>query len=88
VKLELLEYQNVPREQGALHRANPGNAHLAIAVADLDRLSRDLKAAGVEVVSDPVVSTAGAFKGTKTMYICDPDGISVQLLEFHESHEG
>jgi lactoylglutathione lyase len=88
VKLELLEYQNVPREQGELRRADPGNAHLALAVPDLDKLWRNLKAAGVPIVSDPVVSTAGPFKGTKTMYVCDPDGISVQLMELHESQDG
>jgi len=86
VKLELLEYQDVSREHGELRRADPGNAHLALAVPDLDKLWRTLKTAGVKIVSDPVVSTAGAFKGTKTMYVCDPDGISVQLLELHESH--
>jgi hypothetical protein len=27
---------------------------------------------------------AGAFKGTKTVYVSDPDGISLQLLELHK----
>src|SRR5688500_12539737 len=84
VKLELLEYQNVAREHRELRRANPGNGHLALAVPDLDRLCGNLKAAGVTLVSDPVISTAGAFKGTKTVYVCDPDGISLQLLELHQ----
>src|ERR1041385_2777026 len=37
VTLELLEYRDVPRKQVRLQRANPGNAHLALSVADLDR---------------------------------------------------
>ena len=83
VKVELLEYQNVPRDQGELRRADPGNAHLALAVNDLDDLCRRLKEAGVKFVSEPVVSTAGHYQRTKTVYVCDPDGISVQLLELH-----
>ena len=82
-KVELLEYQNVPREQSELRRADPGNAHLALSVPDLDGLCRRLKEAGVKFVSEPVVSTAGQFQGTKTVYVHDPDGISVQLVEIH-----
>ena len=82
-KVELLEYQNVPREQVELRRADPGNAHLALAVNDLDGLCRRLKQAGVKFVSEPVVSTAGHYQGAKTVYLHDPDGISVQLVELH-----
>jgi catechol 2,3-dioxygenase-like lactoylglutathione lyase family enzyme len=82
-KVELLEYQNVPREHSELHRADPGNAHLALSVPNLDALCRRLKEAGVKVVSEPVVSTAGQFQGTKTVYVQDPDGISIQLVEIH-----
>ena len=83
VSVELLEYQNVPREHTELRRADPGNAHLALSVNDMDRVCRRLKQAGVKFVSEPVVSTAGHYQGTKTVYVCDPDGISVQLLEIH-----
>lgn len=83
VSLELLEYQNVPRDAREIPRADPGNAHLALSVKDLDALCQRLKQANVPFVSEPVVSNAGPFRGTKTVYICDPDGISVQLLEIH-----
>jgi catechol 2,3-dioxygenase-like lactoylglutathione lyase family enzyme len=87
VSLELLEYQNVPREQVELRRADPGNAHLAISVDDLDHLCLELREAGVKFVSQPVVSTAGHYQGTKTVYVCDPDGISLQLLEIHRASD-
>jgi lactoylglutathione lyase len=83
IALELLEYQNVPREAPELQRADPGNAHLALSVDDLDGLCRTLKQAGVKFVSDPVISNAGHYQGSKTVYVCDPDGISVQLMEIH-----
>jgi catechol 2,3-dioxygenase-like lactoylglutathione lyase family enzyme len=82
-KVELLEYQNVPRDQVQLRRADPGNAHLALSVADLDAVCRQLKNAGVSFVSEPMVSTAGHYQGSKTVYVNDPDGISVQLMEIH-----
>jgi extradiol dioxygenase family protein len=61
---------------------------LAIAVNDLNSLCRRLKLAGVKFVSEPVVSTAGHYRGTKTVYVLDPDGISVQLLEIHREASG
>jgi catechol 2,3-dioxygenase-like lactoylglutathione lyase family enzyme len=85
VTLELLEYQNVPRQSIGLRRADRGNAHLALSVADLNHICQRLKEAGVTFVSEPVISSAGHYKGTKTVYIEDPDGISVQLMEVHTS---
>jgi catechol 2,3-dioxygenase-like lactoylglutathione lyase family enzyme len=82
-RLELLEYQGVPRVQVDMHRANPGNAHLCIEVDDMDALYEQLRTAGVDFVSAPVTSTAGPYKGSKTVYLHDPDGISLQLMELH-----
>lgn len=82
--LELLEYQDVPRKTVDMHRANPGNAHLCLAVEDLGKFHDRLKRAGVEFVSAPAVSTAGPYKGSKTVYLHDPDGISLQLTELHK----
>jgi lactoylglutathione lyase len=82
-RLELLEYQNVPRQKVDLHRSNPGNAHICLALKDLDQLYERLKFAGVDFVSAPVVSTGGHYKGSKTVYLHDPDGISLQLMEIH-----
>jgi lactoylglutathione lyase len=86
-RLELLEYQNVPRQQVHLHRSNPGNAHICLALKDLDQLYDRLKSAGVDFVSAPVVSTGGHYKGSKTVYLHDPDGISLQLMEIHAEQE-
>jgi lactoylglutathione lyase len=80
-RLELLEYQQVPRVTVDMHTANPGNAHLCIGVKDLDGLYHALRDAGVDFVTPPVVSTAGHYKGSKTVYLHDPDGISLQLTE-------
>lgn len=81
VRLELLEYQMVPRVTVDMHLANPGNAHLCLKVDDIDALYDRLTAAGVKSLSSPVTSTAGFYKGSKTVYVRDPDGISLQLVE-------
>jgi catechol 2,3-dioxygenase-like lactoylglutathione lyase family enzyme len=81
--LELVEYQGVEGTRVDMHTANPGNAHLCLAVKDLDAVFTRLKAAGVEFVSVPATSTAGYYKGSKTVYLHDPDGISLQLVEPH-----
>lgn len=83
--LELLEYQNVSRQKVDLHRANPGNAHICIAVKDLDQLYQRLNSAGVDFVSAPVVSTGGHYTGCRTVYLHDPDGISLQLMEIQKA---
>ena len=83
--LELLEYQNVSRQKVDLHRANPGNAHICIAVKDLDQLYQRLNSAGVDFVSAPVVSTGGYYTGSRTVYLHDPDGISLQLMEIQKA---
>jgi catechol 2,3-dioxygenase-like lactoylglutathione lyase family enzyme len=82
--LELLEYQNVTRTKIDMRPANPGNAHLCLAVEDLDKFYERLKAAGVNFVSAPAISTAGPYKGSKTVYFQDPDGISLQATELHK----
>lgn len=80
-RLELLQYEGVSRQRVDMHTANPGNGHLCISVGDLDKIYQRLQSAGVECVSTPVVSTAGHYKGSKQIYVHDPDGISLQLME-------
>lgn len=82
VFLELLEYRDVvgtePVDSG---NANPGTAHIAFAVDDLDTLYRDLTARGVASVSPPVTPTIGPNRGGRAVYMIDPDGFRVELIE-------
>ncbi|SRR5579875_315171 len=81
VFLELLEYRNVPREPVDTSTANPGTAHIAFFVDDLDGLYEQLHARGVGSVSKPVTPTIGPNKGGRAVYMIDPDGIRVELIE-------
>jgi lactoylglutathione lyase len=85
VMLELLEYRNVERAPVDTRTANPGTAHIAFFVDDLDALYADLAARGVRSVSPPVTPTIGPNEGGRAVYLIDPDGIRVELIQTRRS---
>ena len=85
VFLELLEYRGVEREPVDTRTANPGTAHIAFFVDDLDSLYERLTAQGVSSVSRPVTPTIGPNQGGRAVYLIDPDGIRVELIQSSRS---
>jgi len=81
VCLELLEYRNVDQVPVDMHNGNVGNGHIAFNVDDLEAFWSELKARGVPSLSEPVTPTIGPNKGGKAIYIIDPDGFRVELIE-------
>ena len=79
--LEILEYRNVERHAVDPGTANPGTAHLCVYVDDLEALHERLAAGGARFVSPIKSPTAGPNMGGKVIYMIDPDGIRVELLE-------
>jgi lactoylglutathione lyase len=79
--LEILEYRNVERHAVDPGTANPGTAHLCVYVDDLQALHERLAAGGARFVSPIKSPTAGPNTGGKVIYMIDPDGIRVELLE-------
>lgn len=79
--LELLEYRGVERSPVDTGTANPGTAHIAFYVEELDVLYGELRAKGVDSVSEPVTPTVGPNAGGRAVYMIDPDGIRVELIE-------
>lgn len=81
--IELVEY--VAPEGRPLHQrtCDPGSCHLAVEVGDVDAACRRLRAAGIEVRSDPVtLADAGPhWTGVRIVYAVDPDGVTVELLQ-------
>ena len=80
--LELLEYLS---PKGTPHRPNvydPGSGHLALRVDDLDAVLRRLKDAGIEPRSPPVeLEEPVWWSGARVVYLTDPDGVTVELVE-------
>jgi catechol 2,3-dioxygenase-like lactoylglutathione lyase family enzyme len=81
VCLELLEYRNVDQVQVDMGNGNVGNGHIAFNVDNLLELYAELQKKGVASVSKPVTPTIGPNKGGKAVYLIDPDGFRVELIE-------
>ena len=83
--LELLEYRNVEQVPVDMRNGNVGSGHIAFSVDDLDALYAELTAKGVTSVSPPVTPTVGPNRGGRAVYLIDPDGFRVELIESAQS---
>ena len=81
VFLELLEYRGIPEAAVDMANGNIGNAHIAFFVDQLDPLYERLASQGVASVSKPVTPTIGPNRGGRAVYMIDPDGFRVELIE-------
>lgn len=79
--LELLEYRGVESKEVDMANGNIGNGHIAFHVDELRPLYERLTAAGVKCVSPPVSPTIGPNKGGWAVYMIDPDGFRIELIE-------
>jgi catechol 2,3-dioxygenase-like lactoylglutathione lyase family enzyme len=79
--LEIIEYVGVDKTPVDTATANPGTAHVCLFVDDIDELYERLSARGVEFVSEVQTATAGIVKGGRLVYMKDPDGIRVELVQ-------
>jgi lactoylglutathione lyase len=80
--LEILEFVTPAGTPLAQRPCDPGASHLALRVDDLDALCERLLAAGVGVPGRPTTITApGAWRGARCVYVEDPDGRTVELVQ-------
>jgi lactoylglutathione lyase len=80
--LELIDYRGVDRTAVDTDPVNPGTAHICLLVSDFQNDYDSLVAAGVPSVSDgPIAVTSGANAGRLAVYMIDPDGFRLELLE-------
>lgn len=79
--LELLQYVSHPGEPTDRATNRPGNGHLAIRVDNLQEWYERLKAHGVEFRSEPTAVTAGMNVGARAVYMRDPDGFTIELVQ-------
>lgn len=81
VQLEIIEYRGVERAPVDPATANPGTAHFSLFVDNIDELYTRLSGQGVEFVSEVQTATAGLTSGGRLVYLKDPDGIRVELVQ-------
>jgi catechol 2,3-dioxygenase-like lactoylglutathione lyase family enzyme len=79
--IELLEYRTPRGQRGDARTCNPGNAHVAFVVDDLDRVHAELTARGVRFKSAPVEVTHGRNAGAKAVYLLDPDDVTLEFIQ-------
>jgi lactoylglutathione lyase len=79
--LELVEYVAPKGQKVDTRTPNPGTAHLAFEVDDIQAEYRRMVALGVRFRCEPVAIEAGINKGGHTVYFLDPDDITLEILE-------
>ena len=87
-RIELLEYfaPKGTASSANSHSNTPGLRHIALRVDDMNATVARLRAAGVQVFSDPVRVPPGVVQhdaGEKTLvYFLDPDGVILELAQY------
>jgi|tagenome__1003787_1003787.scaffolds.fasta_scaffold18613841_1 catechol 2,3-dioxygenase-like lactoylglutathione lyase family enzyme len=81
--LELFQYANPASAAPPSNETYVvGNAHLGLVLDDLDLTCERVRAQGATLRSAaPVPLRGGAHAGGRSIYIRDPDGITIELLE-------
>jgi lactoylglutathione lyase len=80
--VELLEYRSGSGDPGAVGPDTVGSCHLSLQVADLRSVLSRLASGGFTPVGEPAeLPGEGAWQGCTVVYVRDPDGVFVELIE-------
>jgi lactoylglutathione lyase len=80
--IELIEYVRPEGKKVDSRSCNPGAAHIAFQVDDINRTYQDLSSKGVSFVNPPVWAPGNDGKGLwGVCYLKGPDDITVELVE-------
>jgi catechol 2,3-dioxygenase-like lactoylglutathione lyase family enzyme len=80
-RIELFEYRQPPSSPRDLEPRNVGNAHICFIVTDLTALYQRLLAYNVTTLSPPIEVDTGVNQGGQSLYLRDPDGITLELFQ-------
>lgn len=83
--LELLEYHHPEPGTVDIETYNAGNAHLGLETQDIWADIERLKDIAELRSAEPVESTWGPYKGTLCLYLRNPDGVSIELVQFPDA---
>jgi lactoylglutathione lyase len=81
INFELLEYLAPRGERRSRGFEHAGSAHLCFTTGDLDAVYEWLKTAGVTFRSGPTTVVGGPNDGGKGLYLEDPDGNGVEIIQ-------
>jgi catechol 2,3-dioxygenase-like lactoylglutathione lyase family enzyme len=81
-KIELLEYLAPPdRKHSDVRPCDVGHVHVALLVDDLDAVLDGIAASGWKAAGTPQTLTVGPNAGKRVIYVRDPDGTTIELME-------
>jgi catechol 2,3-dioxygenase-like lactoylglutathione lyase family enzyme len=75
--VEIIEYKDIDRKPAHPRFQDPGAANLIVRFRDLDAVIARVKNSGVSILS--VGGKAGAVRGSRVLFIKDPDGFVCEL---------
>lgn len=82
--LELMQYTQPAATRVAYQSSDAPTTHIAFTVADLHSVAERLTEAGVEIISRrplKIHDPGGAWDGVQCLYIRDPDGVILELVQ-------
>jgi len=81
-KIELLEYLAPADRKSANRRpCDVGFVHVALLVDDLDVVLERIATSGWTAAGKPQILKAGPNAGKRVVYVCDPDGTTIEFME-------
>ena len=82
-KIELLEYLAPAdrRKDAGLRPCDVGHVHVALVVENLEPLLQRIAASGWKAAGKPQTLTKGPNAGKRVIYVRDPDGTTIELME-------
>lgn len=82
-KIELLEYVYPPDRSMKLERraCDVGSVHVALTVENLDAILETIAASGWKPPGRPQTLTSGPNAGKRVVYVRDPDGNTIELMQ-------
>ena len=79
--IELINYRRPTSAPADLERSTLGAGHLAFVVDDVSEMSERLRSFGAQLINEPIQITEGINTGGWDVYLHDPDGIVLELLQ-------
>jgi glyoxylase I family protein len=82
-KIELLEYHAPPARdlKSQFRPCDVGAVHVALTVDDLDAVMETIAASGWQAAGTPQTLIAGPNAGKRVIYVRDPDGTTIELMQ-------
>ena len=81
-RIELLEYHAPSdRKRAALRPCDVGSVHVALTVDNLDAVLNKISAYGWNPAGRPQTLTSGPNAGRRIVYVRDPDGTTIELMQ-------